>query len=66
MVQVLICENLLVNLIVLKIFKISCFFKDYYLRERETEIEHEWGGEGEAGSRLSKEDAGLHPRTQGS
>ena len=45
------------------------FFLRFYVFERDTEIAREWeqGGEGEAGSPLSKEpDFRLSPRTLGS
>lgn len=50
-------------------FFLFIFFKDFYLRERETEHKH-WGGtegEGEAGSPLGREPkVGLDPRTPAS
>lgn len=48
------------------------FFKDFYVfiylreRDRGSEREHEWGGEGEADSPLSREPhMGLDPMTPG-
>jgi len=60
------CVNrkLVTNILMTQLFFFKILF--IYLRETETEIanrEHKWGGEGEAGSPLSRECyTGLDPR----